>query len=88
MDNSENKKSYEELADEALDKVAGGGWEWLWGDSSPRVTPCGICHRTEEQAILYTIDFGNGGSSGMYLCSKCLADERKKYKVTEGWGGK
>ena len=80
-----------ELSDEALDKVAGGGWEWLWESSSPRVTPCGICHKSDESVapiILYTIDFGNGCSSGMYLCSKCVTDERKKYKVTEGWGGK
>ena len=92
MNNNEDKLvPPEALADEALDKVAGGGWEWLWESSSPRVTPCGICHKSDESVapiILYTIDFGNGGSSRMYLCSKCVTDLRKKYKVTEGWGGK
>lgn len=88
MNDNENKKAPEALADEVLDKVAGGGWEFLWGSASPRVPSCGICHRSEESVAVYTIDFGNGGSSKMDLCPNCVEDLRKKYKVTEGWGGK
>ena len=89
MENSENKKAPEALADEVLDAVTGGAKRIVWPSesASPRVLTCGICHRSDESVAVYTIDFGNGCTSMMYLCPNCLADERKKYKVTEGWGG-
>ena len=91
INNNETKKNNEALADEALDQVAGGVRErltWQWESSSPRVLTCGICHKSDASVAVYTIDLGKGWTSMMYLCPNCLADERKKYKVTEGWGGK
>ncbi len=90
MENNENKKAPEALADESLDAVTGGAKRivWPWESSSPRVLTCGICHKSDASVAVYTIDLGKGWTSMMYLCPNCLADERKQYKVTEGWGGK
>ena len=93
MENNENKKAPEALADEALDAVTGGAkkltWQWgQWDSATPRVLTCSDCHRSDASVAVYTLDLGKGWTSMIYLCPNCLADERKKYKVTEGWGGK
>lgn len=66
MNDSETKKSGEELADEALDKVAGG---------SMRKPCCFICHRDD-------IPLGMGSyrdpayvRSISYICEDCLKNQ-------------
>ena len=64
MDNNETKKSYEELADEALDKVAGGQEVWGGGMGSLLGCSCFDCEKsfTTEQLEL---------RDGNYYCPLC-----------------
>ena len=82
MNENKNEKNYEELADESLDAVTGGAKRIVWPSesASPRVLTCGTCHRSDESVAVYTIDFGNGCTSMIYLCPNCLADERLTIK--------
>ena len=69
MSDNENKKPPEELADEALDKVAGGGSSWA--GETPDLAEfiseheCSNCHRSVS---------GNDGykrSDGAWFCKTC-----------------
>ena len=67
MNNSENKKSSEELADEALDMVAGGDYE-SWGSGDLVLAICSNCDKTiltEEMTF-------RGGHYYCPICQKLL----------------
>ena len=64
MDNSENKKSYEELADEALDKVAGGSDDDGLEDG---YVGCSYCSRLHD----FSVDTYYGPSGPVNLCREC-----------------
>ncbi len=64
MDDNENKKSGEELADEALDKVAGGGLM--------RKPCCFICGRDDIPLGEGSYRAADYGRSISYICEACL----------------
>ena len=68
MNDNENKKSYEELADEALDAVTGGRRkEYV----RPQVT-CPVCFQPKEQ-LAYYHDPEDPKKRG-YMCADCARD--------------
>lgn len=72
---NEKTKPPEALADEALDKVAGGGLMDNFYD------PCNICSRRDETVKYFTVDYGDGSSGSMNLCSVCADSLRQTYKL-------
>ena len=64
MDDNENKKSGEELADEALDKVAGGG--------VTRKPCCFICGRDDIPLGAGSYRAADYVRSISYICEACL----------------
>ena len=64
MENSENKKTPEELADEALDKVAGG--------SLPLVSRiCPVCQEDKMVGLYY--DPANPITTACWICPECAS---------------
>lgn len=79
MNGTENEKSMEELADEALDAVAGGSDRFaaLLGGQA-----CADCPRIDESVHMYDVIFG-GDSMSINLCPDCVAKRRQRGQVVQ-----
>ena len=81
MNNSESKKSFEELPDEALDAVAGGG-EWAHGHGGGGMVidddefelwhECCNCH------AMVTRNDAKESIEGQWYCNSCWAQKWSK----------
>ena len=77
MNDNENEKTPEELADEALDAVAGGSSRF---DALLKGGACADCPRIDESVHMYDVIF-DGSSMSIYLCPACVARRRQEGQV-------
>ncbi len=66
MENNENKKTPEELADEALDQVAGGEY------NSYYIGTCPVCREDKRLEVYY--DPANPLATVHHICADCARD--------------
>lgn len=74
-----NNKSYEELADEALDKVAGGAV-----GISPRDAICVKCNRGQDEVSLGVVHVYNPNCQGTKNIAPVCEDCYKQYYSPKG----
>ena len=74
MNENENRK---ELADEALDAVAGGSDRFA---ALLKGGACADCPRIDESVHMYDVIF-DGSSMSIYLCPDCVAKRRQSGQV-------